>query len=263
LLIYLERGFGDGLQMLRFVPKLVRLAQSTTLVVRPELITLIAFNLGTDVNLATREDLPAGFDRYVWSMSLPSLVGGLPKFQPLVAPQPLMPRAAMNSRLRVGISWGGNPRHARDVERSVSLDLLVPLLSREDTQWVSLQVGAKSASAEAYPMLVRPRVPLQSFADTANLIASLDAVVTIDSAVCHLAGSMGVPTCVMLDAAAEFRWALDSSTPWYPTMTLVRQRQQADWAPVVTDVDQWLTSLSRALRRCRLAEPKSEAVGPH
>jgi ADP-heptose:LPS heptosyltransferase len=78
---------------------------------------------------------------------------------------------------------------------------------------------------------------LHDFADTAALIAHLDLVISVDSAVCHLAGALGKPTWTLLDFAAEWRWLqVRDDTPWYPTMRLFRQRQRRNWDDVVAEV---------------------------
>jgi hypothetical protein len=244
LLVYLERGFGDGLQMLRFVPQLARSARRVLLAVRTELAGLIFHNLGSSVSLTLRGwDLPERFDRYVWSMSLPVLLAGLPPFLPLKAPAPVTYKTARR-KLRVGLCWAGDPRHGRDAQRSMSLEELEPLVLRADLECVTLQVGKRAADAKRYPMLVEPDPPLRSFADTANVLSSLDAVVTIDTAVCHLAACMGIQTYLMLDNCAEFRWGLAETTPWYPTMILVRQQKRGGWDGVVRTIDKQLGSLA-------------------
>lgn len=244
LFVYLERGFGDGLQMLRFVPALVDSAKSVILAVRPELAGLVFHNLDRRVQLTLRGwDLPAQFDRYIWSMSLPSYAGMLPPFQPIKAPSPLARPMNINRPLRVGLCWAGSQQHPRDRNRSANLDDLSLLFDRHGMKFVSLQVGPRATDAQRFPALGQPPVPLRSFGDTANVIAALDAVVTIDSAVCHLAGSMGTRTFLMLDSAAEFRWGLGALTAWYPTMTIVRQAHRNDWMGVAAAIAEKLTGI--------------------
>jgi hypothetical protein len=120
-----------------------------------------------------------------------------------------------------------------DRERSLSVDTFGPLLARDDVQWYSLQVGPSASEATAWPRLSQSPEALLTFADTADFIAGLDCVVTVDTAVAHLAGSLGIPTIVLLNFVSEFRWGLDDTTPWYPTAQLLRQPAPGDWSSVI------------------------------
>jgi hypothetical protein len=146
------------------------------------------------------------------------------------------------------VCWAGNsnqPSHGGDRDRSASLDDLAPVLCREDVHCYSLQVGAWARDAARYPRLLHPSTPLATFAETARAIVGLDAVISVDTAVAHLAGSIGVPTILILHCAGDFRWGMDDTTPWYPSMHIIRQRIRSDWAGVVTQLmvyldDWWL-----------------------
>jgi hypothetical protein len=117
---------------------------------------------------------------------------------------------------------------------------IAPLLARTDIEWHTLQVGERAVEADRYPSLVRPWPPLITFGDTADLIAELDMVVAVDTAVGHLAGCLGAPTYLMLPFCSEYRWGLEDRTPWYPSMQLVRQPAAGDWAGAVVRLQQLL-----------------------
>jgi hypothetical protein len=117
---------------------------------------------------------------------------------------------------------------------------IATLLDRADIEWHSLQAGPRAIDADGYPTIVRPWPPLITFADTADLISELDFVVTVDTAVGHLAGSLGVPTFVLLSRWPDGRWGLGDRTPWYPTMYLIRQHEAGDWEGVIADVHEAL-----------------------
>lgn len=235
LFAFADGGFGDCLQMLRFIPSLAKTADAIVLGVRPELVSFVKHNLGHLAMIVSRDDGPAvPFQRYTWTMSLPWLLGELTPFAAISAPNPIIQSASEHRPLLVGLCWAGNPRHPRDRHRSMSIEAFGRLLARKDIRWQSLQVGERAAEVVSHECVRPPSQPLQTFADTANLIAGLDCVVTVDTSVAHLAGCLGVPTYLLLNLAAEFRWGLDDMTPWYPSMRLIRQRTAGDWAGVVS-----------------------------
>jgi hypothetical protein len=217
LYVIADGGFSDCLQMLRYVPLISTRADRVILCVRPELANLIRRAYGDRVTLTLRgvEDATS-YDRYAWMMSLPALMGELPPFSPL--PGVIRDEDPVDG---VGVCWSGDSEWIGNTERSISQDLLASLFERDGLRWQSLQHGAT----------VRP---LPGFAQTAQWIAKLRAVVTVDTAVAHLAGAMGVPTWVLLSADADPRWGLESTTPWYPTVHLIRQRVAGDWTDALT-----------------------------
>ena len=237
LLAICEQGFGDTIQMLRFAPDLSKRAKKVILAVQESLVSLARHNFGHLATIVAREkDMAIEFDCYTWLLSLPALIGFLPTFVPLEAPQPAARSSDGGGQLEVGLCWAGLPAYGKDKERTIPISAFEPLFARDGVRWHSLQVGAAAADADAYSQVLRPQVPLLSFADTANLIAGLDCVVAVDTAVCHLAGSMGIPTLLPLNTAAVWRWGLEDTTPWYPTMRLFRQRVFGDWVDVVASI---------------------------
>lgn len=246
LLVVHEQGLGDDIQMLRFLPVLADKALRVVTLVKPRLVPLVQHNFGHRVQVAI-EGMPLSvpFDRYAQAMSLPALIGGLPPFERLSAPLSQDRRSTPNcGRVRAGLCWAGNPSHPRDRERSMTLAALAPILARPEIEWVSLQVGESEAEADEYESLSRPDEPLVTFAQTADLITSLDLVVSVDTAVAHLAGCLGTPTYVLLPSAATWRWGLGVTTPWYPTMRLIRQRASGDWPSAVDELTALLDARS-------------------
>jgi hypothetical protein len=137
--------------------------------------------------------------------------------------------------LRVGLVWAGNPAHSNDRRRSIPPEALAPLLAVAPSAFVSLQVGP-SAAAPIHG-LASHATELTDFAETAALVAALDLVITVDTAVAHLAGALGVRTWVMLPAAPDWRWLRDrTDSPWYSSMRLFRQDTPGDWTGVLAHV---------------------------
>jgi hypothetical protein len=249
-----EQGIGDNIQMLRYLAPLADRAKSVIARVYPRLVPLVQCNVDGRVSVVIQGvDKPFTFDRYVHIMSLPHLIGALPPFVPWRSPRRRPPLGARSHPLRAGICWAGNPEYGNDEQRSMPAVELAPLLALPNIEWHSLQVGARAGDADRYPSLLRPWPPLMTFGDTADLIAELDVVVAVDTAVAHLAGCLGVRTFLLLPVSADSRWGFtEDRTPWYPSTRIVRQSVPGDWADVVlrlqSMLDQPLASRNGAIQ---------------
>jgi tetratricopeptide (TPR) repeat protein len=145
---------------------------------------------------------------------------------------------------KVGINWQGNPGHHADVYRSLPLAALQPLAKLRDVSLFSLQFGFGSEQLEECDFadaIIRLPADVDgsggAFTDTAAIIKNLDVVVTSDTALAHLAGALGVRVIMMLGKVPDWRWLTKGeTTPWYPSMQLVRQPQMGDWDAVVKQV---------------------------
>ena len=140
---------------------------------------------------------------------------------------------------KVGIAWAGSPLHRSDAQRSIDIETLAPLLQIEGVRWFSLQVGERAGDLARLPAgSVTDLAPhLSDFAETAAAIAHLDLVISVDTAVVHLAGALARPAWVMLRSQPDWRWLLErEDTPWYPTLRLFRQHGRGDWDEVVARV---------------------------
>jgi len=142
-------------------------------------------------------------------------------------------------RPRIALAWAGNPSHLNDRNRSVPFAKLAPLLSIP-ARFVSIQRDVRGEDAIALAgdsCVTNVGAELDSFADTAALIAQCDLVIAVDTAVAHLAGAMGRPLWMLLPFAPDWRWTLDGETsPWYPTARLFRQTSLGDWDGVIARV---------------------------
>jgi hypothetical protein len=145
-------------------------------------------------------------------------------------------RRGTNGRL-VGLVWGGNEKP--DPRRSATLAVMAPLARLAGVTFVSLQLGSHAAQTQSPPAgmrLIDLTSYITDFADTAALLANLDAVVTIDSAAAHLAGAMGTRTYTLLPYVADWRWGPSGDqSAWYPTMRLFRQHRPGDWSGAIDD----------------------------
>jgi hypothetical protein len=202
---------------------------------------------GAPVPLAREQGLPP-FDCHCPLLSLPLAfktdLDTVPAGIPYLGADPERAhiwRARLGQRRSplIGLAWSGNPFHWQDRNRSIALNCVAPLLS-QPLSFVSLQKAVSETDARlmaGLPNLMHLGDELADFDDTAAVIDSLDLVVTIDTAVAHLAGAMGKPTWILLPHAPEWRWMLDrEDTPWYPTARLFRQKRLGDWESVIERV---------------------------
>lgn len=235
VLVTAEQGVGDQFQFLRFVPELVARGAGRVIVAcHPAAVTLLAAS-GID---AVPRGAPPVTDLHVPLLSLPhrlgtgaSLAGDrVPYLRAPDGPTPPLPDAPAGQR-RLGLVWSGNPAFTGRATRDLPASLLPALLAIPGVTWVSLQQGA--AGDVALPGLHR-LPPLADWAETARVLDRLDGLVTTDTGIAHLAGAMGRPAWVLLQKVPDWRWGLTGErTPWYPSLTLVRQRAWRDWRGVI------------------------------
>lgn len=255
ILVGVEGGHGDMIQFGRYCALLKAAgAARVGMLCQPGLVALFAGLQGLDAAIAFDGPVVAvDWDCWVAPFSLPLLFGtrvdGVPTVLPYLAQDaarvlrlaPLL--AAAPGQLKVGLAWKGNPRHENDAARSLpSLSVLAPLAAVKGVSWFSLQKGAGEGEvAEGFvPADLAPAI--HDFADTAALVAGLDLMIAVDTAVAHLAGALGKPCWVLLaDHLPDWRWLEGRrDTPWYPGMRLFRQRPGAGWGEVVAEVAQAL-----------------------
>lgn len=249
LLVSAEQGIGDFVQFARFIPLLARMAASVVVHVPSALREFARDFRGIDRVIVTPAEIGDAFDFHVPVMSIPNALGGglddIPREVPYLrtdATRLAWWRDLMSgeSRLKVGLVWAGNRKHDRDRYRSMKLSVLAPILQTRGVAFYSLQRDTQIED-DLEPLrdgrITDLATELGDFRDTATAIEALDLVITVDTAVAHVAGALGKPVWLLLPAAGDFRWMLDcEGTPWYPTMRLFRQLTLGDWRPVVEAV---------------------------
>lgn len=243
LLLRAEQGLGDTLQFVRFARKLQGSGAHVTLECQAPLLELLVNCPGIDRVVPQSTELPAdayGCDLYlplmslpyVLSIRLPDLPGPIPYLHAAVANEEKW-RRILGEKLhpRIGLVWAGNPLHRNDRQRSCALPDLAPVLALPGVELVSLQMGCVGTGLPAGLRNVAENIG--SFADTAALIEQLDLVIAVDTAIVHLAGGLGRPVWLMVASDADWRWLRDrDDSPWYPTLTLYRQKLPGQWLPV-------------------------------
>ena len=260
ILVHAEQGFGDMLQFVRYAPLLAGRGAKVIVECHPQLKSLLQGMKGVERVLAAPEPLPP-FDLHAPLLSLPPAFGTtletIPAEVPYLRADPDLVEAwrarlaadgGPSTMLRVGLAWAGRSTYKADRDRSVSLSALAPLAEVKGVRFHSLQKGEPARQARTPPPgmnLVDLTDELKDFADTAALIANLDLVVSVDTAVVHLAGAMARPVWTLIPSVPDWRWLLDrEDSPWYPTMRLFRQTARGDWGGVVNRVAHELRNLA-------------------
>jgi tetratricopeptide (TPR) repeat protein len=260
LLLHAEQGFGDVLQFCRYAP-LVAAEANVVLEVPPPLGRLFTRLAGRGQLIAKGDALPK-FDLHCPLLSLPlafnTTLQTIPGTTPYLAADPLavagwQKRLSGVAGLHVGLCWAGSPRHedlaalSVDRRRSIALAQYAPLNAVAGVSFVSLQKGeaATQTAASSVGLPIHDWTDeLHDFADTAALIEALDLVITVDTAVAHLAGALAKPVWILNRFDACWRWLIDrDDSPWYPTARLFRQPAPGDWDGVIADVCKALTAL--------------------
>ena len=268
ILLRVEQGAGDIIQFARFAVAFKALGATVVLQVRPEITRLAQGFEGVDRVFAPPTP-PPPFDYYIHLMSIPRAlgteVGTIPATVPYLHVDPIesLRWAARieGGGLKVGLAWAGNPAHPNDRYRSILLDALNGLWQLQGVRYFSLQKPLKPGELEKFPTAMTNLGPdLEDFADTAAVIAQLDLVICVDTALAHLAGALGKPVWVMLPAIGDFRWLEGrDDNPWYPTMRLFRQRRLGEWSEVVARVR---AALQEVVRAGSLAGPPMSSEVP-
>ena len=249
LLLQYEQGFGDTIQMLRYVALLEHSGVRCWIQAPTELAALAQRSFPRSRVVAIGQ-CPAQVQFRIPMLSLPLALrtfseADIPRAVPYLVVDEGK-KAAWAQRLatprgrKVGLVWRGRPTHKNDHNRSVPLQTLLPLLLRTQIQFVALQkdlTQAESGELAQHDNVTALDEELVSFDDTAAAVSALDLVITVDSALAHLSGALGKTTWVLLPFSADWRWLRSrSDCPWYPSARLFRQLSPGDWAGVVDDV---------------------------
>lgn len=248
VVVYHEEGSGDFMMFCRFIPKLREYGALKILLCGPidNLLDLVSDNIPVDgiVPLAG----PFECDFVIGSMSLPwrcgvelAHVSGRPYFS---AESARIPR---RGKLNVGMVWRGNPQYGTDEQRSFDFSTYCPLFDIPGVAFYSLQKGdpALEVTRLGYDGFVANLEPYcKTWRDTAKVIMALDVVVTVDTAVAHLAGALGKPVIILVTRASDWRWNRNSTKSiWYDSATVLRQKKEDDWAPLIKTVREHLKGM--------------------
>jgi tetratricopeptide (TPR) repeat protein len=250
ILLHAEQGFGDTIQFCRYAKLVAGLGAEVVLEVHQSLAGLMK-NLAGVTTVTSRYDSEE-YDLHCPLLSLPRAFGTrlatIPATAAYLNSDPLLAglwrnRFGTGSALRIGIVWSGNPENKNDATRSAPLPDVSRIL-RPDINWFSLQ---KELSHENEDFLGVHGIEhrgkeMTTFSETAALIDQLDVVISVDTAVAHLAAAMGKPTWILLGRNADFRWLLGRrDSPWYPSVRLFRQPCSGDWGGLFDELARQLS----------------------
>jgi tetratricopeptide (TPR) repeat protein len=247
ILVYNEQGAGDTIQFARFLPKLKEKGFKVILEVLPELTELLASCKGVDQIVAQRFRKTPAYDYHVSIGTLPKLLDVQHDKSlwngPYLHPTGEVDKAFENYKdnFKIGICWAGNPVHKQDALRSTYLKYFKPLNDMHNTKLFSLQKDSRPRFWSGKGVVdltdgcedmgvVDMGDLLVNFNYTAAIMKNMNAIVTVDTAIAHVAGAMGQKCYLLLPYSPDWRWGLHGKKSfWYPSLTLVRQLKPGDY----------------------------------
>lgn len=252
ILLHTEQGMGDVIFSLRYLPLLAASARHVIFTTYPEILGLLEQERDSkpadEQDDAATEGLPE-VDYQARLLDVPAILNLRPESK--LAPVPYLfsneqqcaywrERLAGLNRLRVGMVWAGNRSFANDIHRSTRVQDWASLMHVPGIDWISLQKGPQLAALDPAPLgwnVCQFDAEINSFADTAALIANLDLVITVDTSVAHLAGAMGKEVWVLVASVEpDYRWPkLGDGSPWYPSCRVFRRQLEASWADLMRE----------------------------
>ncbi|NGZ28429.1 MAG: tetratricopeptide repeat protein [Magnetococcales bacterium] len=241
VVVYGEQGMGDSLHFARYLPLLAARFAKVRCVVPTPLLRLFQESFG-DLLEVTDKPQEEGFQAHLPMMSFPlafrtsmqTLPSGVPYLQAMEERRLVWrQRLAPMEGLKVGLCWSGRSELPADSRRSLTLQQCQPLWQLAGVHWFSLNKTLRPG--EVVPPVVTDWMgEMSDFADTAAFLSELDLIITVDTAVAHLAGGLARPVWLLNRHDTEWRWLLErEDSPWYPTMKLFRQPKAGDWQTVV------------------------------
>ena len=254
LLIVAEQGMGDQLQMLRYIPMLEKMGAKCLVYVDPPLQKLAKRSFSKARILSSLQNIKTKIDCCVCIMSLPLLLKTFSEDEiPHNCPYLVADKNKVKSwnkklhskfNLKVGVVWKGRSAYKNNRKRSIPLETISSLFMDKRIQFVLLQHNATQIEldlVERYPNVLSISEDLKDFDDTAAAIMALDLVISVDTAVAHLAGALNKSVLVMLPYNADWRWLINrSDSPWYPSSRLFRQKSIGNWTQAIEEVKQVL-----------------------
>jgi tetratricopeptide (TPR) repeat protein len=246
ILLHAEQGFGDTLQFIRYAPLVAERGAHVIVECQKELASLLQSVDGIAEVVVRGEELPE-FDIQCPLLSLPlafnTTLQTIPVKVPYIASDTALIRkwkdkiGCDGSKMKVGVVWAGNPGFKQNRYRNIPLERFSTLAQIPGVTLYSIQKGEEAKETRNPPgnmNIIDYTEDIRDFSDTASLIENLDLVISIDSAVAHLAGALGKLTWTLLPFSPEWRWLLNrEDSPWYPTMRLFRQPALGNWGPVI------------------------------
>lgn len=251
ILLWCEQGYGDAIQFARYVPWLRAQGMAVWLECPDALAGLFQACWPEIPQVRRDASTPVQLDCHLPLLDFPAVWKGrlppIPRDMPYLFSD-ISCTGSINTRprrLRVGITWTGRPTHPDDRFRSIEDSQIATLIANSDVSWVFLHPVEQDRCSPDFPICTT-----SDFLHTARIIANLDLVISVDSAVAHLAGAMGKSVWLLVAAVPDWRWGTEgSTTPWYPNTVLYRQLELGCWGPVLGEIRSHLAEKVREARR--------------
>lgn len=259
--MYAEQGLGDTIQFCRYAPLVRELGAKVILEVQRPLVKLLKNLEGVNEIIAEGDALPA-FDYQCPLLSLPlafkTELQNIPSVSQHIDSDSYevakwQAKLGEKAKPRVGLVWSGSTIHKNDHNRSLTLSKLLSYLN-PNVEYVCLQKELRDIDKELLAQHIEIKYfgdGLEDFTDTAALCKLMDVVISVDTSVAHLAGTLGKPTWVLLPFIPDWRWLLDKDdNPWYPSAILYRQEKMGNWNSVLEKVK---SDLEKLVNRTKLS----------
>lgn len=268
LYVYADQGIGDIIMFSRYLSWVGGLPEHVLFDVPAEVLPLFkTWKLATLRLHQRNTPLTVKPDCWIPLSSLPRMFGTTADtvppdhgmFRDWIDPSLVDFPKPPDSVLKVGICWSGNPMHGQDRSRSIALEHFLPLAANPRIQLYSFQVGHRAGDIKlvgADPLIYDLGSQLTDWVATAAALRHMDLIISVDTAVAHLAGALDIPVWLLLPEVADWRWLTRrSDTPWYPHMRLIRRQRQSDWKGVLQVVAQQLKDHTADRERRRVTRP--------
>ncbi len=281
IIVHSEQGFGDTIQFVRYLPLIQSKGGNVIFECWPQLIHLLKDSKGINeiVEKSACGESVKGVDFQIPLLSLPGIFNTtletIPARVPYIVADPKRvekwnKRLSGNDFFTIGIVWTGNPENRNIcLKKSCALSAFTRLSKISGVKFYSLQKGPASVETENPPDgmdITNLEKELVNFSETAAVIANLDLVISVDTAVAHIAGALDRAVWTLLPYVPDWRWLVDrDDTPWYPSMRLFRQTNRDDWDGVFKRVEQALTEkmLDHYSNKRILQKPPKNVITDH
>ena len=255
LIILNEQGFGDDIMFSRYLKPLVELGYKPTMMEQPELVDLMKLSPDLD-GIEIRSNLPEcdpnTFKYRTFLLSLPNIMGDFLKKKPdplyidskRIIEKDLKNLNKINNTLtskksKVGFSWSGNPKHHRHFNRSIELTEFSEIFDNHDIEFFAIQKGINPVDKKIlknYKNVKNCDDLLADFLHTAYIVSKMDMIISVDTSLVHLSGSMKKETKLLLPKVPDWRWGVDSKQEWYPSVENFRQTTVDDWSDPINKI---------------------------
>jgi tetratricopeptide (TPR) repeat protein len=254
ILVWYEQGYGDTIQFSRYIPKLIDLGANVTFEVQKPLSRIFTEQKKLVVTSEIKNH--SNFDFQLPLLSLPKLfnsdIGSIPNPLPIQIKSEDISiwKKKLNlsdRKLNIGLAISGNRNHKNDSNRSMRIDDISPLLDVGEFFLLQKEINQFDLDNLNKKMNLNfLGKQIDDFLDTASIIMNMDLIISVDTSLIHLAGSLNKQSYLMLPWCPEWRWLLDRpDSPWYPSVKIFRQKYFGDWNSVIEDIKYELSILTQ------------------